>query len=446
MRILLRHLLTCCFLVGLCAPWTGAADRLEEFKGAKRDLVQKLRSKQSLDRVEALKKLQKFPIEDAVRLIHGALDDPAPEVRKLAYDSLEGMNGNLEVCETLLQMVKQGAHSKQGPAKAIAPLSILLSSQLRSTQRDVDELLEADASTPSGPRLMIALVDEMAARHSPDDVARLAQLTKTRVFESHFGVRRTVVHALTLIPAKQALGLLIEIMGRVGGEARADAVEYLTQVTGQIFGMESAAWQRWWHEAKGTFVYPSRVVRTPYRTTITESTEGYYYGMPLFAERLVFVLDTSGSMSGPRIDAAQRELVKAIGGLPDHAHFGLIVFNGAVHVWQHQLVPANDKNKATAISYVINQGTMSSTASYDALEAALAFDTEAIYFLSDGAPTSGKIVAPADIVAAITAANQVRRVSLYTIGIGAGFPGSPLDVFLQTLAEQNLGLYRRVDN
>jgi hypothetical protein len=73
------------------------------------------------------------------------------------------------------------------------------------------------------------------------------------------------------------------------------------------------------------------------------------------------------------------------------------------------------------------------------------FDTEAIYFLSDGAPHGGKITAPVDIVAAISAANKTRRISIYTIGIGAGIPGGPLDLFLKTLAEQNLGLYRRVD-
>ena len=74
------------------------------------------------------------------------------------------------------------------------------------------------------------------------------------------------------------------------------------------------------------------------------------------------------------------------------------------------------------------------------------FDTEAIYFLSDGAPTAGKIVAPADIVAAIAAQNRIRRISVYTVGIGAGFPGSPLDAFLKALAERNLGVYRRIDN
>ena len=123
-----------------------------------------------------------------------------------------------------------------------------------------------------------------------------------------------------------------------------------------------------------------------------------------------------------------------------------MVFNSDVSIWQRQLVPADATQKRAAAAYVNLQDVHSSTASYDALEAAFHFDTEAIYFLSDGAPNGGKIAAPVDIVAAITAANQSRRISIYTIGIGAGFPGSPLDVFLKTLAEKNLGLYRRVDD
>jgi hypothetical protein len=41
--------------------------------------------------------------------------------------------------------------------------------------------------------------------------------------------------------------------------------------------------------------------------------------------------------------------------------------------------------------------------------------------------------------------NRPRRESIYTIGIGPGLPGGPLEVFLNALAEQNLGIYRRVD-
>jgi Ca-activated chloride channel family protein len=182
------------------------------------------------------------------------------------------------------------------------------------------------------------------------------------------------------------------------------------------------------------------------KRTITMAGEGgNYYGLPLYAERLLFVLDTSGSMSGERLLAAKRELVRAINGLPEHVHFGVVIYNDRVDRWQKELQPADAKNKRSALAFIDGQGAHSRTASYDALEAGLAFDTEAIYFLSDGAPTAGKIVAPVDILAAIQQVNKARRVSIYTIGIAPGFSGSVTDTFLKTLAEQNFGQYRRID-
>ena len=95
--------------------------------------------------------------------------------------------------------------------------------------------------------------------------------------------------------------------------------------------------------------------------------------------------------------------------------------------------------------FVESQVAQGFTASYDALEAAFGYKAEAIYFLTDGAPHGGKISVPQDIVAAITKGNQVRRESIYTIGIAPGPVGSLFDEFLKALADQNQGVYRRVE-
>ena len=299
MRAVCRYFLVLC----LAAAWVGpvaAADPLEEFKEAKRELLHLYRSKQSTDRVQAIQQLSKYPIEDSVRLIYSALDDPAPEVSQLAYHSLEEMNGNLEVCETLLRWPGGRPTPKTGepgplPRQSRSCCRPSCTARSRTSKRYWTKA----SKSKNGAPLVILLVDELAARHDASAVVPLERLSKHAAFDASFGVRRSIVNALTRIPTKEAVGALISIMDRVGGEARADAVEYLVPLTHQIFGMESAAWQRWWEESKDTFAYPATTVRAPYRSTLTESESGYYYGMPLFAERLVFVLDTSGSMGGP---------------------------------------------------------------------------------------------------------------------------------------------------
>ncbi len=123
----------------------------------------------------------------------------------------------------------------------------------------------------------------------------------------------------------------------------------------------------------------------------------------------------------------------------------MLVFNSHVAVWQAQLVEATSENKDLACRYVAGQELAANTASYDALEAALSFDAEAIYFLTDGAPYGGKVTQPAAIVTLITKLNRLRRMTIHSIGIGAGREGNVFDAFLKTLAASNYGEYIRVD-
>jgi hypothetical protein len=150
-------------------------------------------------------------------------------------------------------------------------------------------------------------------------------------------------------------------------------------------------------------------------------------------------------MLGERLMAAKRELAAAIETLRPNDQFTVLVFDSSVRSWQKKLVVADTTNKKKAIQFVKKQETNLQTASFDALEAALGFDAEAIFFLTDGAPFGGKIAAPPEIVRVITLLNRSKRESIYAIGIGAGEVGSPMDTFLRTLAESNFGIYRRVD-
>jgi hypothetical protein len=258
-----------------------------------------------------------------------------------------------------------------------------------------------------------------------------------------FSFRRAVVQALVRIRQPQAVELLIDLLATDRGEVRADTIAYLVEISGQTLGADEKAWRDWWLANKKEFKFPAAAARSANRDAAAGVAT--YYGLPLYAQRLVFVLDTSGSMAGARLEAAKRELVSAIEALPDYAEFGIVAFNSRVDAWQKQLVPATLAAKKGAARYVAAQKAEATTASYDALEAAFRFDAEAIYFLSDGAPHGGKIATPGDIIDAITAMNRSRRVSIYTIGIGPGAPGGPLDSFLDQLAQKNFGAYRRVD-
>ena len=163
----------------------------------------------------------------------------------------------------------------------------------------------------------------------------------------------------------------------------------------------------------------------------------------MYGAKLVFVLDTSGSMRGPRIEAAKRELTKALSELPDGVQFNVLAFNVRVFPWQQQLVTSSRESRLAAALFVQSQELGPATASYDALEAALTMPTEAIYFLTDGAPAGGKITRPDEIVNVISKINRLRRVTINCIGIGVN--DVRFESFLKTLSAQNFGAFRRVD-
>ncbi len=106
-------------------------------------------------------------------------------------------------------------------------------------------------------------------------------------------------------------------------------------------------------------------------------------------------------------------------------------------------MPATKPMKRSAVKFVNKKKAGRQTATFDALDAAFRFDVEAIYFLSDGSPTVGRIVDPNQILTTVTQGNRQRMITLYAFGVGP-LPGGRFEKFLMRLAQKNFGIYRRV--
>ena len=70
-------------------------------------------------------------------------------------------------------------------------------------------------------------------------------------------------------------------------------------------------------------------------------------------KELVFVLDTSGSMSGFPIEKAKETMKLALDGLNPRDSFNLITFAGDTHVLFPQPVPATAENLRTAQNFLV---------------------------------------------------------------------------------------------
>jgi hypothetical protein len=450
MQGLRRTVIGILLLLRCCAAY--ADEPKKDAHSAQHEVQTLLRSRQSEDRALAMRRLADLPPLDSVKLVvQVGLDDRAPEVRRAAYETLLTWKDQHDVADYLVKVVAKRGHSRATPTgngPTLVPLLMVLAA---SGQADIRQELEKFttwylAASKNNLATLLAVADELGRQGDPPAVAALRNLCAWKQFTKVFAFRRAVVQGLTHCRQADAIDALVGLLGQIDGEAYGDVVQYLAEATKMPYGDEINAWKFWWQKRKKDFTFDQPPGAPPPEVVVVpRGSFSYYYGLPVRARRLVFVIDISGSMRGPKLDMAKRELTNVIGKLPPKNDFSIVVFDHQVIVWQRDLLPATAANKDSAIQYVGRLQSRGRTATYDALDAAFHFDTEAIFFLTDGEPTCGRVVDPAQIATLVTQANRLRRLSIYTIGLAPGPVGCVFDTFLKTLAEQNYGTYRRVE-
>ena len=415
-----------------------------ELLAAKQTFAKEMKKKSAGARVTAIEKLAELVRpETADLLIKRGISDDDRNVRVAAQKGLRQFVEDPTVGEYLFNELKKSF--RKPPANdtvAIELLRALITVEDKSRQEDIVTMLDDFLGSPKAhPLIPMTVIDECAAEGDGPAFQSVSRLAKVKVFESHFGYRRCVVQAMSQIRDPEAIGFLIDLLPKTQGLIQHDVIQYLTRITSQKFGDNDRNWSNWWRESQKDFKFP------PAGTALTESSlddqQPNYYGIPICAKRIVFVLDTSMSMRGQPIVVAKQALLKTIESLPEAVKFDIIFFDGATATWQPRLVPANTEAKMEASRIIADRGLKIGTVSSAALNAAFELEPEAIYFVSDGEPTDGQ---PAQIVNFVSQFNRTRRVSIHTIGVvtirngGAG-----LTSFMQPLADQNYGKFRLVE-
>ena len=185
------------------------------------------------------------------------------------------------------------------------------------------------------------------------------------------------------------------------------------------------------------------------RERLKLQTSHHYYGIEIHAKRLMFIIDHSGSMKESewgesRLVRAKRELVRVIEQLPEECEFTILFYADEVRQWRRMLVEATVENKRDAIEFVERLGLGDRTNTHAALVQSFEVDDnlEVVYLLTDGRPTTGKVIAPGEIVADVVLRNRYRNLQFNTIGIALE-PST--EQFLRSLAELSGGEFRRVN-
>ncbi|MCR4315471.1 MAG: VIT and VWA domain-containing protein [Planctomycetes bacterium] len=142
----------------------------------------------------------------------------------------------------------------------------------------------------------------------------------------------------------------------------------------------------------------------------------------IIAKDVVFVLDTSGSMAGDKIQQAKKALLYCVQSLAEKDRFGLITFSTRTNLYSDRLKDASSANVDDAVAYIEERvRAAGGTDINGAILSALAMNDGSdrpfyVVFITDGKPTLGDETDPARIIANVNRANT-HNARIYTFGI-----------------------------
>ena len=146
---------------------------------------------------------------------------------------------------------------------------------------------------------------------------------------------------------------------------------------------------------------------------------------------LVLVLDTSGSMRGPKMEQARKALKYCLENLAPGDRFGLINFATVVNRYEDKLLPASAEQIERAKKWVDDLEATGGTAINDALASALDLRGSeegrsfTVVFFTDGQPTIGET--QPDKILKNTLAKNTANTRIFTFGVGDDVNATMLD-------------------
>jgi hypothetical protein len=310
-------------------------------------------------------------------------------------------------------------------------------------------------------------------------------------------VQAAAITALGKVRLESAVMPLIGVMRR-GGRLREDAADALFSITMKDYGTDPETWEKQmkrlfdlgWRAPTDEEVAKARANRK-------KSAEYYgmrdgapttFAGISTTSKQVLFIIDVSGSMADNVVETekfkggdyedmsklaiAKAELIRTIDGLGPDTFFNIVAFATDLKTWKDYPAPANITNRSSAKAWVrgrkaigggdaqelaavgfSNDLTAGKTNTFKALMFPFGVDPDrpqagaaekalvkgkldTVFFLSDGRPSTGKLVDTTEILKAITDLNQTHKLVIHTIAIGE-FEKS----FLEGLAQLTNGVF-----
>lgn len=302
---------------------------------------------------------------------------------------------------------------------------------------------EGTASSLDGP-LLERLRAEVARRYLADDWREAARA-------------RRLVRALD---APHAVPVLIEALatwlrraqsGASSRRIRAEIVEELQRFSGRAIGPEPERWSDWWRGVReGRIALPGEV-----EAAGGQNSSAVFFGLHAATERVLFVVDRSGSMSkGFGTDGRSRyaeaidQLLRFLQQSGTDTRFSVALFSDEGVVWRTRLTPATTANMQLAQRWLEGKDPEGETRLFQGLRAGLGLDgkgrvalerceADTVIVLCDGATSEG----PEWVARWLAQENERAQLVFHCVQIGPGGDGT-----LEALSQGTGGQFVRVQS
>jgi HEAT repeat protein len=389
---------------------------------------------------------------DAVTALVAALDDKSDVVRMTAVEGL-GRAKSPDAIEPIASLIVREKETNVLIA-AIDALTAILD----ALGKDVDGNALRHAAT--------AVVDRFNEVDWRVDYGAVKFFKRARV--------REAVPALIELLARYVEDEDAVKKGELTGTLRWDAAQVLRDLTGANFPPEQPnLWRDWWERNGASFKVQEKAEDTEVKT------KAGFFGIPVRGNRVLFIIDNSGSMSWNTVEPgkdgkkrsglelAKRELLGVVQQLGPDDRFNVVRFSNGPDAWQKGLVEASDRNKERFTKWVEDIRADGGTNLWAALQTGLelkslahgerfAAEVDEVFILSDGEPSAGEIVDPRRITDVLREVNGFSKLRINTIFIEVALPPElkgrvlepPFEMkgaeLMETIAEQNDGRFLRV--
>ncbi len=279
------------------------------------------------------------------------------------------------------------------------------------------------------------------------DLGKGLESARRAIFDDDWRTRCTASWIIAKDGGAEGVGALIKGLEGAEGRTIRDLLFALKKLTGKDLGDDPAPWRGWWEANRSRWKrYDEEELLDHGPRTVTRKTAIKYYDIPVWSERVVFVVDLSESMgkkapgeeTKTRADVAKEELKRAIEGLPRSARFNIVVFRTKVELLSSKPLKPTGKNVASLIKKMGKP--RGGTNIFDALEQAILIGGgDTVCLLTDGAPSEGTFRNKTEILEEIERLNRYRKVRIHCIGIGSTEVSKRWGGFLKKLAEKTNG-------